>query len=737
MLTPCLLAAIWLPQEPIADERRPLPTLGRTVRDQRWLDPITGRILRRTTDAATGAAVDGDALLRAESAAADAAHGRIGADLRAELRRRRAEERLTVVFWLERPAGLPDLRSALEAARAAGLDAAEARRRTLTLAATATEPATAAFADRLRAAGHEVVQQDAYAPIVFARLRAADVAAVAQWQGVDQVYYSFPTWLPEEGPGPEGGIAEAGAAAPPNEWASPSARTDTVHRRGITGAGVKVLVNDVGAVARNNPSLPPIVVGNATATVQAHATAVAGMIASHHAQQHGAAPGLTELYDYAGASDTAAPLAWAWGMQQGISFGNCSWWNFNLGSIVFLDRYFDYIIRNFAVQLFKSCGNQGNNVGCTTPGNGFNMVACGNANDADTHDWDDDTLSTSSSTGNPQPSNHEKPEVCAHGTNITSTNTSGGVSAQGSGTSYAAPVACGTAALLAQADPVLQAAPEAIKALLMAGAWNDITGGQPLSDFDGAGAIDAAASWSAVASGQYVRSTLSAASFPGGVATYPIHLDGGDETRIVALWSSLADSAYSTTVLEMDLDLVVRAPGGAVVAASASTANPFEIVQFVPQVTGTYTVELQPMRFQGTAEPFALAWTTSWDTRVGRVTVTGAPRVGATVGIEFFDRYHPGQIYFGLLSATAYPATWRVPQDKVVRLGYDPFLDASLSLPGFVGPLPANGRATTSLTIPGLAGLAGLTFELGMLTLQQGLPVVEEIGDVTTVTILP
>ncbi|MBM4062635.1 MAG: hypothetical protein FJ265_16290, partial [Planctomycetes bacterium] len=517
MLTTLLLAAV-LPQEPriLADDTRELPALGRTVRDRRLLDPATGTVRRITTDAATGEVVDGDALRRADHDLARR-HSRLSIDLRRELAHAGADDFVTVVFWLDRPVGLPDLRTVLEAARAAGMDAEDARRHALAVAAEATRPAVLAFAARLRAAGHEVVQTDDHAPILFAKLRARDVGPVAGPPGVDLAYFAFPTWMPEEG-----------ALLPPNEWASPSARTDAVHRRGVTGAGVKVLVNDVGAVTRTNPYLPPIVVSPSTVSVQSHATAVAGMIASFHPQQTGAAPGLQQLYDYGGSGDTAAPLAWTWGMQQGISFGNCSWWNGNRGSIAFLDRYFDYIIRNFAVQLFKSCGNQGNGQGCTTPGNGFNCVASGNANDNNTHDWGDDVLSTSSSTGNPQPQNHEKPEVCAHGTTVTSTNTSGGVSAQGSGTSYASPVSCGTAALLAAADPVLSAAPEAVKALLMAGAWNDIVGGQPLSDYDGAGAIDAAASHSAVAAGQYVRQTLTAASFPNGTWTHTLHLDQGD-----------------------------------------------------------------------------------------------------------------------------------------------------------------------------------------------------------------
>jgi hypothetical protein len=174
-----------------------------------------------------------------------------------------------------------------------------------------------------------------------------------------------------------------------------------------------------------------------------------------------------------------------------------------------------------------------------------------------------------------------------------------------------------------------------------------------------------------------------------------------------------------------------------VVAASASTANPFEIVQFVPPVTGIYTVAVQPMRFQGQNEPFALAWTTSWDTRVDRVTVVGAPTLGNTLGIQFEDRYHPGGVYFGLLSATPYPATWRLPTDKVMRLGFDFVTDAALSLPGFAGLLDASGQRSTTLTIPPLPGLVGTTFHLGMITLQTGQGVAEELGDITPVTILP
>jgi hypothetical protein len=271
----------------------------------------------------------------------------------------------------------------------------------------------------------------------------------------------------------------------------------------------------------------------------------------------------------------------------------------------------------------------------------------------------------------------------------------------------------------------------------MAGAWNDLHGTAPLSDFDGAGALDAAASQAAVARGQYVATTLTPASFNNGLWTTTIQLDAGDETRIVALWFSAADSSYATDVLQMDLDLTVENPGGAVVATSASANNPFEIVAFVPQVTGTYTIKLRNQRFQGTSEVLAVAWNTRQNAATDVVTITGTPVPGGTLNFEFFDRYHAGEVYAGVLSATPYPAVWQIPTGHVLALGLDGLALAALtgSLPGFVGTLGTTGRATTSLGIPPIGALSGLTLFAGMVTLQRGLPQAEETSAVTSVRI--
>ena len=357
----------------------------------------------------------------------------------------------------------------------------------------------------------------------------------------------------------------------------------------------------------------------------------------------GAAPGLTELYSYGGTGDVVAPQAWAWGMSQGISFGQCSWWNGQKGQIQFLDRYFDYIIRQFAVMMFKSCGNQGNGDGkVTTPCCGYNMTATGNVREQNNHDWNDDNMNSGSSYVNPI-EGHDKPEVAAPGTTITTTRTSSPwIASAGSGTSYASPVTCGTAALLAETDSKLESQPEAVRALIMAGAFHNVEGAAVLSERDGTGHINAAASQSALARSQLYTTTLTPASFTNGVHEVTVSLVANDETRICGVWFSLADSSYSTDVLQMDLDMTVWF-GNQMVASSASQFNPFEIVQFVPPATGDYTVRLQNQQFLGSSEPFALAWVNRRNCATNEVVLGGKPVARRHGDVRVHRQLPPGR----------------------------------------------------------------------------------------------
>jgi len=633
-----------------------------------------------------------------------------------------------VVFWMRsgfRP------RAELDAALARGLGHEDARRVALAAAAAAYRPLTAKLAADLRGAGFVVQREDTTAPLVYATVPAE---AVPQWTRRDDVWRCFPvsgSGIPED-PRPAQRSAVASPAAAFNEYASRTVRTDAVHRRGVDGTGVKVLVNDTAATVASHPYLPTIISGSAAPSTSTHATGVAGIVASSHPQHTGAAPGVT-LYDHDQTGDFGAPIAWGWAMQQGVALGVCSWGTpASNGSLAFLDIYFDYIIRQFGVLMFKSAGNLGTGNAATTPGLGYNMVTVGDAHDNNTWSWTDDFVHPRSSTANPLPGLQEKPELVAPGESIFSTTPTGSVGFIGSGTSFAAPVVAGVAALLGQADPQLLARPEAMRALLLASAHN-VDGADPLSDVDGAGMANAAVAHGAVADGQFVSTTLTPASFVGGVWSHSLYLDQGDAARIAAVW--LSDSDQTNDILRMDLDMTVRDPLGQVVATSTSSANPFELAAFVPATSGFFTVELQQQRFQGTSEPFALAWATRWNGRTNEIEITSPAVRGALAVFTLRDRYHPFQPYAAVLSLTPYPATWTLPGDTLLRLGYDFFADASLLLPGFLGQLDFRGEARIGLVVPNLPALAGMTFQLGMVTMEFGVLRVEDVSNVVPVTV--
>ena len=235
--------------------------------------------------------------------------------------------------------------------------------------------------------------------------------------------------------------------------------------------------------------------------------------------------------------------------------------------------------------------------------------------------------------------------------------------------------------------------------------------------------------------GQLHNATLTPLAFVGGEYGITIPLVANDETRIGACWMSLANSSYSTDVLQMDLDLTVWS-GGTLVASSASQFDSFELVQFVPPVTGNYTVRLHNQQFLGSSEPFALAWVNRRNAATNEVVVGGSATLGGTVTFEFADTYHPGQGYAAILSVTPFPAALPVGPGKVLACGGDGLTGLSLQIPGFVGSLGANGRANTSLLIPDLSVLSGLQVHCAMVTLDPS-PVVlsEETSPVVTFTI--
>jgi len=509
---------------------------------------------------------------------------------------------------------------------------------------------------------------------------------------------------------------------------------------GVTASGnVRVMVNDTGSVEPGHPWLPPIV-SLTSAGVESHGTSVAGNIANTHPLYHGAAYTLPELYSAPGYQDSTAPGVWALAIQNGVDLGNISWWNFLKGSIQFLDRFFDYTIRNFSVMLFKSNGNQGGTASptCTTPGCGYNMISVGNYSDQNTWDWAGDPMAGSSSYVNPI-EGHEKPEIATPGDCVATTSLGGSITSCFGGTSSASPLACGVGALLCSYEANLLAQMTTLKAAMMVSAWHNVEGDPLLSDRDGAGGVVAKAAYALLRDHQWWFQDVTAADFPSGVLELDVPLLAGEETRLIALWFSAADAAYTSDVLQMDLDLRVLDPSGIPVAGSFSAVNPFELVSFTAAQSGNYRVRLVQQKFLGTSEPLTVAWSTRNDAGTAEFRLASGPpfAVGQTPRFLLRERYTgSGKPYLAWGALSAAPGV-PISGGYTMPIGFDGVSVLVLATPGFAGVLPPGGAAQAQLPIPDLPFLAGTNVRFAMAVFAAGGFVVEQVSDPLVLTVGP
>lgn len=691
-----------------------LPDSGESLLEQRVLDPASGSI--RSRGWLHGAAVDAQAVrTAAQRAAVDARRG-LSRDLQAVLAETPPLAELEIAFWLV--AEEEEWRDRMDQGIAAGIGVEEARRRAFAAASERFAPVNAAFAARLAESGFTVTLVADGWPTVMARLPAFAVPAWAADPAVDQAYAAAQEYFREL------------------DDAQGTMRTQVVWGRGVSASAgaVKVMINDPDHVATNNPYLPPVTLLNGGGT-GSHATACAGNIAMDHPTFKGAAYGLPQIYSGAGAGDSATPPVWSAAIAAGVSFGNCSWWTGQKGQIYYLDRFFDYTLRQYGVMLFKSNGNQGSTSTpyATTPGNGYNMVCTGCYNDGNDDDWANDAMASYSSYWNPA-EGHEKPEVASPGDGVDTAGTSNPWIYYGfNGTSSASPLTCGVAALAANRDPLLAGRPEAVKATLMVSAWHNVEGASVLSDRDGAGGIHAGALDALLRDGQYVYATLTTSSFGNNVYDVDFTAYAGDQTRVIGLWFSQANSAYSTDVLNMDLDASVIGPNNAVLAASANTKNPYEILEFTPTQTGVHKLRLSKIRFNGASERLCVAWSSRLDTAQASVGVTGSLQPGGLATLTFSDPFDGNVAYQAHLSSATLPNVAPVGAGWVLALKTVPLFYASAGYSGFAGMLNSAGVATTSLQIPNRSNLSGKTFHVAMYTSGGGQ--VRAISEPTTVVL--
>jgi hypothetical protein len=441
---------------------------------------------------------------------------------------------------------------------------------------------------------------DSFSPAVYVTMTPDVIQQVGFWEEIDMIY-------------------EDGVSEPELDVARQTIFANTVNARGFTGAGVYVGIVEVGGgIPSNNPYLPGVVRDTANTCLSSHSTGVTGIVKSTNNSYKGIAYGATvrvggSCYGYDSQLQNAATRAHAWG----ADVINNSWGGL-ISSMVpgALDKFFDDFVINQADTIVKSAGNRAGpcagDAKVTSPGLGYNLITVGNFDDKNTVSWTGDVMDSCSSYADPISSHNdrEKPEISAPGSNINSTTTSspwvGGI---GSGTSFAAPMVTGTSALMMQRKTSLQIWPEAVKAILMVTAVHNIEGDARLSEKDGAGGIDANRAdlvamntsnaygrWGSMA---YSCSTASPYNIP-------MALTAGKRTRVAIAWDQNTAYASYSSKPSADIDMQVFSPSGTPVTGSDSWDNTYEIVDFTPTVSGTYTLKI--IKFNCYLTPKYLGW---------------------------------------------------------------------------------------------------------------------------------
>ena len=169
----------------------------------------------------------------------------------------------------------------------------------------------------------------------------------------------------------------------------------------------------------------------------------------------------------------------------------------------------------------------------------------------------------------------------------------------------------GTTALMMRTNGALGVWPEAVKAILLATATNNIEGATIWSEFDGAGGINADRA-NRVAG--HSNGTWGAQNYSCGAASQTIvssvFVNKGQRVRVAMAWDTnptFWNFSYGSRP-SADLDMQVIGPLGSGVAGSFSWDNTYEIVDFVAQTTGTHRLRVNKFRCNHTPKWLGWAW---------------------------------------------------------------------------------------------------------------------------------
>ena len=714
-----------------------LPALGMTVQVAKAIHAPSGELLYACKDL-SGNDVDLSTIRRLEiQARAQDPTMKMEAPLRRALTHAKPNELIRVMLWLHYDAELLDSQAAqVFAENAKNLSVEESRaleQQVTDFAMSHIANVTAPVVEALDSMGVILRYTSSTAPVIAITATPSAIATIAELPAVDTLYLeNLRGW-------------------DTNSDANATHRTDRVHKLGVKGRGIRVAVLENNGIELSHPYLNVSAWFNAAApNPDDHVQGTSGCIASQFAPRLGAAPSC-QLYsaNAASYSDTNLTAAADWIVTQNIDVTNMSFGVDSSPNLAYMDRYMDYQSRTYLDSYVASAGNNGIGGNVGTPGKAWNVLAVGSHTDGENNNWTDDVMSGFSSTSDPS-TGCEKPNLAANGQDV---DTLGDGSVGGSqttawlydnysGTSFSSPH---TAANLANAmtlDSSLRTSPEAAIAAMMATAWHNIEGTRSLSEQDGAGGLNGFAAVTCAREDRVRFVNLSPTSFNvGGYYTYDIELQGKETTRVCISWGALANSGYTTTILNADLDLAIFEGSGVVsgtgLAYSSSVNNNFEIVEFTPPTTGTYTVRINDFRFDGTSERVGIAWSQMYRDNASFTMQEYTPETSTTAGPTigrasyYMDIQHsgsPNNLYITAPGSTIGPGyafsggTW-VPLnfDLWTTLWLDHQVSNAWFWNGFSGTLNSAGESLSNrMSIPDYPPLQGtelnhwcFSFELG------------------------
>ena len=471
---------------------------------------------------------------------------------------------------------------------------------------------------QVEALGGTLAYASTSAPLVFVDLPAGRAAALAEEKGVVSIGLEQ-AWTPS--------MSSAGPTVDAN-WTSGS---------GDQGTGVRYAVVEYHNVRGSGDLAGKVVASHSTSGTLKytssgqfdHPTWVAGAVAGQSSTYRGVAPGAlivssgTGGYSPSLTYDRAVIAAADWAVSP--SGGDADVVNTSLVQDTSTGaeearRYFDSIVDEDGRLAVAAAGNYVNFNSWTvgSPGRAWNVLTVGGTDDRGSTGRGDDRLwyvpgsngsayvDPSGTAWNPH-GDFNKPNLSAPAVGVRTAN---GLAA--SGTSVATPITGGIAAQLIARAPSLAIWPEAVRALLMAGAWRQVPmpDGSINVDHQGVGLPSALWSNRILVAGDGRYGGYAIGSVSSGTAQQTFSVQAGQVVRVVASWNSHTSGSGDLTKsdsLLTDFDLQVVQPGGKVVG-SYTFDNNYEVVEFTASSSGTATIRLPAERLASGGERYAVAW---------------------------------------------------------------------------------------------------------------------------------